>query len=105
MCEYAAIGKNWGLVKKFDHLFLDFGGKKHYLIELREKEWNVNADPRCIDGMRVYYEAENKRLMSGRLKQLGVKDAGTRVEIILEVKRVVERRFGNALRDSEELAL
>ena len=45
-----------------------------------------------------------KAFMSGkkmellkRLKEIGVKDAETRVEIIHEIKRIVERRFGNAL--------
>ena len=97
MCEYAAIGKNWGLVNKFDHLFLDFGGKNYYLLELHEKEWNVDVDYTCIDGMRVYYEMEHKKMLLKKLKEIGVKDSETRVEIVLMVKRFVERRFGNAL--------
>lgn len=94
MCEYAVVGRKWGLVKKFDHVFLDFRGKKHYLVELREKEWDYSPNPKCVDGMRVFYEVGNKMALLKKLKEIGIKDPEDRVEIILEVKRIVERRFG-----------
>jgi len=94
MNGYIAVGRKWGLVSRFDNLFLDFKGKKHYLLELREKEWNVNVDLTNIDGMRVFYEMGNKSMVLKKLKQIGVKDPEIRVEIILEIKRIVERRFG-----------
>jgi len=94
MCEYAVVGRKWGLVKKFDHVFLDFKGKEHYLVELREKEWDYAPNPMRVEGMRVYYEWENKLALLKKLKQIGVKDPEDRVEIISKVKRIVERRFG-----------
>jgi len=103
MCEYAAVGREWGLVSKFGHVFLDFRGRKHYLVELREREWNHSPNPKHIDGMRCYYEAANKMMLLKRLKRIGVSDPEARVQIIHEIKGVVERRFGNAVRDSEEL--
>ena len=94
MCEYAAIVREWGLVSKFGHVFLDFRGKKHYLLELRENEWNYNADPEHVDGMRCYYESANKMRLLKKLKEIGVKDDEARVRIVSEVKDIVERRFG-----------
>lgn len=105
MCDYVSIGRQWGLVNQFDHLYLDYKGKKHYLVELREKEWNHTPNPFHVEGMRCYHEQENLKALIKELKRIGIKDTETRVRIVQEIKRIVQRRFSHAIRDTQKPSL
>ncbi len=86
-----ATGEGWSLFLRFEHIFLVWKDKRYFLIELRRNEWNIN--PICIDGLRIFYEVENKKMLCKKLKQIGIANPETRVKIVNKIRKIAMEKF------------